>query len=103
MRTCIGCRTRRPQSELVRLRAAAGELLIETRGARGPGRGAYLCAKMDCWKAALRRGTVQRSLRQELGDFDHSAIAAALAGMICDSPPGSSPAILSGGLGEEEL
>lgn len=103
VRSCISCRTRRPQPELMRLRAAAGEIVIETTGTRGPGRGAYLCAKMECWKAVLRPGTLQRSLRQEIGGFDHSAITAALAGMICDSPPGISPAIPSGGRSEEEL
>jgi predicted RNA-binding protein YlxR (DUF448 family) len=87
----------------VRLRATEGQIVIETTGTRGPGRGAYLCAKMECWRAVLRRGTLQRSLRLEIGGFDHSAITTALAGMICDSPPGNTPAILSGGLGEEEL
>ena len=102
IRTCIGCHSRRPQSELVRLRSAEGTIVVEAAGRRGSGRGAYICANMECRKVVLKRGTLHRALRQEMGGFDQSAVAAALAGMICDSPPGISRAIPSGAGSEEE-
>ncbi|MGH7610050.1 MAG: YlxR family protein, partial [Candidatus Dormibacteria bacterium] len=49
-RTCVGCRARRPQAEL--LRFSQGSAAVEVAGPSSPrrGRGAYLCAKMSCWE-----------------------------------------------------
>ncbi|MFP3902205.1 MAG: YlxR family protein [Acidimicrobiia bacterium] len=63
MRTCIGCRRRRPQAELVRfVRAADGSVI---RGRRLPGRGAWLCSDTEdaCRRAAERRGAFARAFR----------------------------------------
>jgi predicted RNA-binding protein YlxR (DUF448 family) len=63
MRTCVGCRTRAPATELVRVRRGPdGSVDI---GA-GPGRGAWLCAPprgRDCLDRALHRGALARALR----------------------------------------
>ncbi|HEX2234664.1 MAG TPA: YlxR family protein [Actinomycetota bacterium] len=66
VRTCVGCRTRRPRAELVRVvRAPDGAVALErSRGA--PGRGAYLCADgRRCLEEALRSGRLARALRRE--------------------------------------
>jgi len=65
LRTCVGCRRRRPRSELVRLVAGASGAVILDIPARAPGRGAYLCrdSGMDCLRAAQRRRGLSRSLR----------------------------------------
>ena len=62
-RTCVGCRTKRPQQELLRIsRAPDGAVSI---GAAEPGRGAYLCRKQDCIAAALSNDRLRRALRSE--------------------------------------
>ncbi|MHB8244764.1 MAG: YlxR family protein [Acidimicrobiales bacterium] len=63
-RTCIGCRTVRPATELVRVTASAeGELVP---GVLRPGRGAWLCKTSlpDCAVRALERGRWPSALRR---------------------------------------
>lgn len=60
-RTCVGCRTRRPQGELVRLVAAGGRVVPAQPGA--PGRGAYVCPRQECVEAADRRRAFARAFR----------------------------------------
>jgi predicted RNA-binding protein YlxR (DUF448 family) len=65
LRTCVGCKRRRPRPELVRLVAgASGAVILDIR-ARAPGRGAYLCrdSGMACLRIAERRRGLSRSLR----------------------------------------
>ena len=71
LRTCIGCRARRPQAELVRMaRGPDGTLAV---GRTLPGRGAWLCqASLPCFDAAVRRRGFAKALRvkvdaEELG------------------------------------
>ena len=65
LRTCVGCRRRRPRQDLVRLVAGAAGAVILDVPAREPGRGAYLCRESGaaCLRAALRRRGLSRSLR----------------------------------------
>jgi predicted RNA-binding protein YlxR (DUF448 family) len=70
----VGCRTARPQAELVRIaRRPDGALVV---GRTLPGRGAYLCAATfdACLDLADRRRALGRALRAEVG-------AAAVAGL----------------------
>ena len=60
-RTCVGCRTRRPQSELVRLVGAGGRVLPAQPGAAG--RGAYVCPRQECLEAADKRRAFARAFR----------------------------------------
>ncbi|MGH2694920.1 MAG: YlxR family protein [Actinomycetota bacterium] len=64
IRTCVGCRAKRPQPELIRVVRRAPEGIVEV-GSRGPGRGAYLCPKESCVHDAVRSGTLRRALRHE--------------------------------------
>jgi len=60
-RTCLGCRTARPKRELVRLvRRADGRVVVD---ARGPGRGAYVCAEPGCVEKALKAGRLGHAFR----------------------------------------
>ncbi|MFC4564729.1 YlxR family protein [Nocardiopsis mangrovi] len=80
MRTCVGCRSRAAQSELVRLVAGSG--MVEPDPARRrPGRGAYLHADPRCWESAERRRVWPRAFRTA-GGLDTSRVAAYL-----DAPP----------------
>jgi hypothetical protein len=61
IRTCLGCRQRRPKAELVRLvRREDGRLAVDRAG---PGRGAYVCADAECAERALRGGRLGAALR----------------------------------------
>jgi hypothetical protein len=60
-RTCVGCRTRRPQATLVRVVLRQGTVVPAGRGA--PGRGAYVCADEKCLAAAQKRRAFGRAFR----------------------------------------
>jgi predicted RNA-binding protein YlxR (DUF448 family) len=60
-RTCIGCRRRRGQDELVRLVQVQGRAVAARPGA--PGRGAYLCPEVKCLEAAEKRRAFARAFR----------------------------------------
>ena len=66
VRSCVGCRAKRPQQELIRVvRRAGGSPAVEPSGrARDPGRGAYVCFDPRCVEAALAGG-LKRALRYE--------------------------------------
>jgi hypothetical protein len=62
-RTCIACRQTGDKRGLVRLvRTAEGRAEIDPTGKRN-GRGAYLCHRPACWRAALKRSGLERALR----------------------------------------
>jgi len=56
VRTCVGCRERHPQKELIRLRQGKTRLAIVQPGDDTEGRSLYLCAREGCWQRALKRG-----------------------------------------------
>ena len=60
-RTCIGCRRKRGQADLVRLTNEAGRVVPAPFGA--PGRSAYLCPEQSCLEAADRRRAFARAFR----------------------------------------
>jgi len=60
-RTCVGCRRRRPQGDLIRFALRDGRLTLAGPGA--PGRGAYVCPERSCLDAALGRRAFARALR----------------------------------------
>ena len=65
VRTCVGCRSRRPQATLVRVVGIADRSLGV--GRRLPGRGAWLCAgSVGCFEEAVRRRALARALRMEV-------------------------------------
>lgn len=72
-RTCVGCRSVRPQHQLVRLVAdGRGGVAVSPR--RVSGRGAYVCAAPACLEAALRRKVLPRALRAELPTLDATTL-----------------------------
>ena len=67
-RSCVGCNTVRPKSELIRIiRTAEGEILYDPTG-RMNGRGAYLCNDNACLDKAVKRRSLERSLKSEISD-----------------------------------
>jgi uncharacterized protein len=62
-RTCVACRTSRPQRHLVRLvRTPEGTVEVDKTG-RKRGRGAYLCPAQECWRLARARGSLDHALQ----------------------------------------
>ena len=61
-RQCLGCRERKEKREMVRVvRSPEGQVSLDFRG-KAPGRGAYICPKMDCLKRAIKSKSIERSL-----------------------------------------
>ena len=76
VRTCIGCRTRAPKSEMVRIvwDGDAGRLRWDRQGHR-PGRGAWLHATAPCLEKATKRKAFGRALRLSNVSFDPSVLS----------------------------
>lgn len=62
VRTCLGCRTRDVQANLVRVVARDSVLVVDLRGS-APGRGAYVHPSSDCVGQASRRRAWSRALK----------------------------------------
>ncbi len=65
VRTCAGCRSRKPQTDLIRVARRPGGTVGVDVGVRSPGRGAYVCPQVPCIDLALRSGRLRRTLRLE--------------------------------------
>ena len=69
VRTCVGCRAKRPKGEMLRAVLRGGAAAIDEAGTM-PGRGAYLCARPDCLKTAIKRRAFERALRTKNVDLN---------------------------------
>ena len=65
-RSCLGCRSVRDKSELLRFVLAPDRTLVPDLKAKLPGRGAYTCLKADCLKKALTKKQFQRTFKGEV-------------------------------------
>jgi predicted RNA-binding protein YlxR (DUF448 family) len=63
VRTCLGCRRARPQSELLRFVRAPDGGVEPDPERRGRGRGAYLCRREACLSECVRRGRWPQAFR----------------------------------------
>ncbi|MDQ4124802.1 MAG: YlxR family protein [Actinomycetota bacterium] len=64
VRTCAGCRARRPKDELIRVvRGPDGAARLDEPGLGG--RGAYTCPDEGCIRRAFETGRLRRVLRVE--------------------------------------
>ena len=65
-RMCLGCQESRPKRELIRIvRSPEGEFSVDTTGKK-PGRGAYICPKMECLAAARKSKGLERSFKSQI-------------------------------------
>lgn len=63
-RTCIGCKAKRGQGELLRLVcAASGQVAFDHSGG-APGRGAYVCYDAQCFRKALKSSRLAFAFRR---------------------------------------
>ncbi|MFC5702091.1 RNase P modulator RnpM [Cohnella faecalis] len=62
-RKCVACQEMMPKKELIRIvRSPQGEITIDLSGKK-PGRGAYLCGKVSCFKLAKKSKAFERALK----------------------------------------
>ena len=62
-RTCVGCRAKRPKSELTRIvRRPDGTVTADPTG-KMEGRGAYVCPDPRCLEKAIQRKALDRGLK----------------------------------------
>lgn len=63
MRQCVGCGEMKSKKELLRvIKTPEEEIVLDTTG-RKNGRGAYICASMECLKIAQKKRGLERSLK----------------------------------------
>ena len=74
VRSCISCRTAGDKRALLRfVRDAQGEVSLDPSG-KAPGRGAYVCPNMDCFKDARRKHRLNSALKVALTDDDYARL-----------------------------
>jgi predicted RNA-binding protein YlxR (DUF448 family) len=63
MRQCVGCAEMKSKKELLRIiKTPEEEVVLDVTG-RKNGRGAYICASMECLKKAQKFKGLERSLK----------------------------------------
>jgi len=66
-RKCVACQEMMPKKELIRIvRSPQGEIHVDLTGKK-PGRGAYLCGKVACFKLAKKSKAFERALKTPVG------------------------------------
>lgn len=62
MRQCLGCKELKPKRELIRVvKNSAGEVSLDLVGKK-PGKGAYICKDIECFRKARKSKSFERSL-----------------------------------------
>ena len=75
MRSCCGCREKKPKKELIRVvRSPEGEVSMDL-SSRKAGRGVYICNNPDCLAEAKKTGALSRSLECEIPEEVYERLA----------------------------
>jgi len=62
LRKCLGCNEMKPKKELIRIvRSPEGKVDIDKVG-KAPGRGCYICPKLQCLETAIKAKRVEKAL-----------------------------------------
>ncbi len=66
LRMCLGCRGYKDKRQLIRVvRTPEKEITLDYSGKK-PGRGAYICADVECLKKAVKGKGMEKSLRNPI-------------------------------------
>lgn len=88
-RTCVACKSVRAKRDLIRVvRTVDGQVVLDATGKKS-GRGAYLCRQQSCWELGLKKGVLERALKQNVPPEcrpDLEAFAAGLPEQLVGSP-----------------
>ena len=83
MRMCVGCREMKPKVQLLRVvKPQEGEAHIDRTG-KSPGRGAYICGQIECFKKARKSRALERALEARIDE----AVFDQLEASIPTQPP----------------
>lgn len=83
LRICIGCRTKKPKKDLVRIvRTPEGEVVIDPIGKKA-GRGAYLCPQTGCLQKAVKGKRLEKNLEMPISE----ALVEELKEILENEPP----------------
>ena len=74
MRTCVGWGEPKSKRELMRVALSPEESISIVRTGKAPGRGAYICASMDCFEAAYKGKKLERSLKHTVSKDVYEAL-----------------------------
>ena len=75
-RTCVACREVKDKRELTRIvRAPDGKVNIDPKG-RMAGRGAYICAKPECWQACVDTNRLDYVLKTSIAPEERKRLLA---------------------------
>lgn len=68
MRQCVGCQNMVSKRELIRvIKTSEGEIRLDATGKQN-GRGAYICKKKECLEKAMKKHSLERSLKVTIPD-----------------------------------
>lgn len=74
MRQCVGCGEMKSKKELLRvIKTPEEEIVLDTTG-RKNGRGAYICASMECLKIAQKKRGLERSLKVSIPEDVYASL-----------------------------
>ena len=76
LRTCVGCRKRRPKHELLRLVNTESGLKVGDAN----GRGIYLCRTIDCLAKAAKGNRIRKFLGRPVNDLESAALVREVSG-----------------------
>ncbi|MCU1395857.1 MAG: Protein of uncharacterized function [Ilumatobacteraceae bacterium] len=80
VRTCVGCRAKRPQTEMLRCALAADGNPVISRTAAG--RGAWLCTEQaTCLHQAIKRRGLDRAWKCPVSTTQHNILTIAYEAM----------------------
>lgn len=78
MRMCLGCNEMKPKREMIRVvHQKDGTILLDVTGKQA-GRGAYICPKLDCLKAARKARRLERTFSTRISDEIYAALEASM-------------------------
>ncbi|MCL5292538.1 MAG: YlxR family protein [Actinobacteria bacterium] len=73
-RTCVACREIRAKKDLIRLvRSPEGRVFVDPTG-KANGRGAYICAREECFEKAFKDGKLVKALETTIDEATVAAI-----------------------------
>lgn len=86
VRSCVACRTRRPQQQLLRVvRTPAGDVEVDCGRPHRAGRGGYLCPAEACIARAERGQLLARRLRRAVPDTIYTELRAQADRATCET------------------
>ena len=78
MRSCVGCQEKKEKKQLIRvIRTPDNRIELDPTG-RSNGRGAYICPKLECLRAARKARRLEKSFSCKISAEIYDALEAAM-------------------------